>query len=126
MSHIIVNTDNAPSAIGPYSQACIAGGLIFISGQLPIDPSSGAMDFSDISCATRLCMNNIFAISRAAGDGSRLVKVSIFLTNMNDFAEVNRVYSEFFESDPPARECIGVTSLPKGSPIEISAMAILP
>ncbi|HHS51223.1 MAG TPA: reactive intermediate/imine deaminase [candidate division Zixibacteria bacterium] len=126
MSHRTVSTDSAPAAIGAYSQACIAGKLVFISGQIPLNPSTGEMITNDIAEATRQCMRNIFAIAKAAGDGAHLVKVSIFLIDMGEFGEVNGAYAEFFDENPPARECVAVKTLPKNAPIEISAIAVLP
>ncbi len=126
MSHRIVSTKDAPAAVGPYSQGCIGGRLLFVSGQIPIDPKNGEMIVSDIGAATRRCMDNLFAVVSAAGKGVHLVKVTIFLTDMGDFARVNEAYEKFFEGEPPARACIEVSRLPKDSPIEIEGIAVLP
>ena len=126
MSHKIVSTESAPSAVGPYSQGCIAGNLLFISGQLPIDPDTGVMLTEDIGAATSQCMKNIFAVLEAANKAAHLVKVTIFLTDMGLFEDVNKVYARFFDDAPPARSCIEVSGLPKNSSIEIEAIAVLP
>ncbi len=125
MSHRSIKTDSAPAAVGPYSQACIAGNLVFISGQLPIDPASGAMVSGDIAEAAAMCLRNIFAIAESAGHSAHLVKVTIFLRDMADFASVNGAYAKFFADEPPARECVAVLGLPKDAPIEMSAIAVL-
>jgi len=126
MSHKIVSTDKAPAAVGPYSQGCIGGGLLFISGQIPVNPATGEMVTDDIVSATRQSMENLLAVLRASGDGAHLVKVTIFLTDMSNFGAVNEVYASFFDSEPPARACIEVAALPKGAPIEIEGIAVLP
>lgn len=119
----VISTDRAPKAIGPYSQAIIAGDLIFISGQIPIDPVTGELK-SDIKDATVQIMKNIRAILEEVGLGlDSLVKATVFLTNMEDFKEFNSVYETFFEKDPPARSTIAVKELPKGAKIEIEAIA---
>lgn len=126
MSHKTVTTENAPKAIGPYSQGCIGGRLIFVSGQIPINPKTGEMISEDISAATRQCMENLFAVVKAAHSEAHLVKVSIFLTDMKNFGAVNEVYADFFDSAPPARACVEVSRLPKDAPIEIEGVAVLP
>jgi len=126
MSHKIVNTDKAPAAIGPYSQACIGGNLLFISGQIPINPEFGTMVEGDIKVATKQCLDNLFAIVSAAGDDVHLVKVTIFLVDMDNFADVNEAYKEYFKENPPARACVEVSRLPKDANIEIEGIAVLP
>ena len=126
MSHRVISTGDAPGAVGPYSQGCLAGRLIFISGQLPIDPKTGRMETEDIREATRFCMSNLIAVAKAGHAEAHLVKVTIFLKDMNDFPEVNEVYASFFDSDPPARACVEVARLPKGAIIEIEGVAITP
>lgn len=126
MSHRTISTENAPGAIGPYSQGCIGGKLLFVSGQLPIDPVSGAMIDSDIAAATKRCMDNLLAIVQAGHPSAHLVKVNIFLTNMADFTSVNEVYAGYFKDEAPARACVEVSRLPKGAPIEIEGVAVLP
>lgn len=119
----VISTDRAPKAIGPYSQAIIAGDLIFISGQIPIDPVTGELK-SDTKDATVQIMKNIRAILEEVGLGlDSLVKTTVFLTNMEDFKEFNSVYETFFEKDPPARSTIAVKELPKGARIEVEAIA---
>ena len=125
MSHKIVATDNAPKAVGPYSQGCIAGNLLFISGQLPIDPATNAMVSGDIKSATRQCLKNVLAVAEAAGKSAHLVKVNIYLVDISQFALVNEAYAEFFPSEPPARACIEARRLPKDAPIEIEAIAYI-
>lgn len=128
MNKKIIATSGAPAAIGPYSQAVQAGSgtLLFISGQLPADPETGAFAAGGIGGMTRRCLENIRAILEASGASlSNVVKTTVFLTSMDDFAEMNRVYSEFFPAEPPARSTIAVAALPKGASIEIEAVAVL-
>ncbi|MBS3780112.1 MAG: RidA family protein [Desulfovermiculus sp.] len=122
----IYNTDQAPKAIGPYSQAAAAGDLLFISGQLPIDPQTGEFASGGIEERSRQCLNNVTAIAQAAEtDLSRAVKVNIYLTDMGNFERVNRVYAEYFAGEPPARLAIQVAGLPKNADIEIEAVISL-
>ena len=119
-------TTEAPQAIGPYSQAAAAGGLLFISGQLPIDPQTGEFASGSIEERTRQCLNNVAAIAQAAEtELSRAVKVNIYLTDMGDFEQVNRVYAGYFTGEPPARLAIQVAGLPKNADIEIEAVISL-
>jgi len=121
----IINTVEAPAPIGPYSQATVAGNFIFVSGQIPSHPFTGELIIKDITIATNLVMENIGAILKAAGaDYKDIVKTSIFLTNMGDFAEVNEVYGTYFEDSFPARETVQVAALPKGVSVEISVIAV--
>jgi 2-iminobutanoate/2-iminopropanoate deaminase len=122
-----VSTDAAPQAIGPYSQAIRTGSLLFCSGQVPLDPSSGELVKDDIEGQTRRCLENLSAVCEAAGGSlSEAVRCTVYLTDMNDFARVNEVYGSFFEgADPPARVAIGVASLPKGADVEIDAIVAL-
>jgi 2-iminobutanoate/2-iminopropanoate deaminase len=118
-----VATENAPAAIGPYSQGMRVGDLLFISGQIPLDPSSGELVKLDIDGQARRCLENLAAICEAAGASlANAARCTVYLTDMNDFVRVNEVYAEFFEGDPPARVAIGVASLPKGADIEIDAI----
>ena len=124
MSKQIVATGQAPGAIGPYSQGIAVGNLVFTSGQLPIDMRTGELETADISLATRYALQNVGAILRAAGlDFAQVVKTTVFLTDLADFAAVNQAYAEFFAQDPPARSCVQVAALPKGARIEIEAVA---
>jgi 2-iminobutanoate/2-iminopropanoate deaminase len=122
-----VSTDAAPQAIGPYSQAIRTGSLLFCSGQVPLDPSSGELVKDDIEGQTRRCLENLAAVCEAAGGSlSEAVRCTVYLTDMNDFARVNEAYGSFFEGDdPPARVAIGVASLPKGADVEIDAVVAL-
>ena len=122
-----VSTDAAPEAIGPYSQAIRTGSLLFCSGQVPLDPSSGELVKDDIEGQTRRCLENLAAVCEAAGGSlSDAVRCTVYLTDMNDFARVNEAYGSFFEdADPPARVAIGVASLPKGADVEIDAIVAL-
>jgi 2-iminobutanoate/2-iminopropanoate deaminase len=122
-----VSTDAAPEAIGPYSQAIRTGSLLFCSGQVPLDPSSGELVKDDIEGQTRRCLENLSAVCEAAGGSlSEAVRCTVYLTDMNDFARMNEVYGSFFESaDPPARVAIGVAALPKGADVEIDAIVAL-
>lgn len=121
----IINTNNAPAPIGPYSQATLAGGFLFVSGQIPIDPLSGELISSDIKAEAAQVMENIKAILTEAGLGfDNIVKTSIFLTDLQNFVQVNEVYGTYFTADFPARETIQVSALPKGVNVEISVIAV--
>ena len=119
---IPISTTNAPAAVGPYSQAIKSGGLLFISGQLPIDLATGVFP-GPIGEQARCCLRNLDAIAKEAGTSlQNAVKLTVFLTDMNDFAEVNSAYAEFFQGDAPARSCVAVVGLPKNAQIEIEAI----
>ena len=120
-----ISTENAPAAIGPYSQAIEANGFIFVSGQIPIDPATSEITEDDIKIQTRRVLDNIGAILKAAdSDFSKVVKVEVFLSDINDFATVNDIYAEYFSSYPkPARQAVEVANLPKFVKIEISCIA---
>lgn len=119
-----IATKEAPAAIGPYSQAIQAGGFVFVSGQLPADPASGRIVDSDVGKQTRRSIANIEAILKVAGLRlGDVVKTSVFLKDMGDFAAMNAVYSEFFTVDPPARVAVEVSRLPKDAKVEIEAIA---
>ncbi|MFO7877772.1 MAG: RidA family protein [Desulfovermiculus sp.] len=119
-------TPKAPKAIGPYSQAASAGNLLFISGQLPIDPDTGEFAQGGIEKRTHQCLKNLTAIAQAAGtDLHRAVKVNLYLTDMGNFERVNQVYAEYFPGEPPARLAIQVAGLPKNADIEIEAVVCL-
>ena len=120
----IISSNDAPKAIGPYSQAVKAGGMVFISGQIPIDPKTGMVVQSDIKTQTKLVMENVKAIMTAAGFAmSDIVKATIYLKNMADFAVVNEVYGSYFPIDPPARATVEVSRLPKDVAIEMDFIA---
>jgi 2-iminobutanoate/2-iminopropanoate deaminase len=122
-----VSTKAAPAAIGPYSQGIVCGNLLFVSGQLPIDPSSGELVSGSIEEKTRQVLSNIRGIAEAAGAGLQdVVKTTVFLKDMNDFGAMNGVYSEYFPDTPPARAAIQVAALPKDADIEIEAIVFMP
>jgi 2-iminobutanoate/2-iminopropanoate deaminase len=122
-----VSTDAAPEAIGPYSQAIRSGSLLFCSGQVALDPSSGELVKDDIEGQTRRSLENLAAVCDAAGGSlAEAVRCTIYLTDMGDFARVNDAYGSFFEGgDPPARVTVGVAALPKGADVEIDAIVAL-
>ncbi|NOY44086.1 MAG: RidA family protein [Deltaproteobacteria bacterium] len=120
-----VTTDGAPKAIGPYSQAVVAGGFVFCSGQIPLDPITGEMVEGDVATQTRRVLENLKAVLEAAGSGlDRVVKTTVFLADMGDFAAMNQVYAGFFGDVPPARAAVEVAALPKGARVEIEAVAL--
>lgn len=124
MEKKIIKTGDAPQAIGPYSQAVEAGGFVFVSGQIPIDPKSGNVVQVDIKSQTRQVMENAKAILSAAGCGmSQVVKATIYLKNMADFVAVNEIYGAYFPSDPPARATVEVSRFPKEVAIEMDFTA---
>ena len=118
----------APDAVGPYSHAVKAGGLLFISGQIPLDPESGELVGDTPGDQARRCLENLSVIAAAGGAslGTDAVKLTVYLTDMAAFNEVNEVYGGFFEGDPPARVAYGVAALPKGAQVEIDAILALP
>ena len=123
MKKEVINTNNAPGAIGPYSQGIVVGDFVYTSGQIPINPATGVME-TDIKLATKQSMENVKAILEAAGTSlENVVKTSIFLKDLNDFAVVNEVYGTYFNENPPARSCVQVAKLPKDAVIEIEAIA---
>ena len=125
MSKIAIHTDNAPAAIGPYSQAIQAGNTIYVSGQLPIDPATGAFAGEDIAAQTRQSLLNIKSILAAAGaDMRNVVKTTVLLADIADFAAMNAVYAEFFTAPYPARAAFEVACLPKNALVEIECVAV--
>ncbi|MEZ4946666.1 MAG: RidA family protein [Cyclobacteriaceae bacterium] len=125
MAKEVVYSSNAPEPIGPYSQAIMAGNTLFVSGQIPIDTTSGKIISDDIVAETNQVMKNLEAILKEAGmDFSNVVKCSIFLSDMNNFPKVNDAYGQYFKSDPPARETVEVSRLPKDVNVEISCIAV--
>lgn len=121
----IISTDKAPKAIGPYSQGVKAGGFVFFSGQIPLDPATGELKSGDIAGQTELVMSNIAAVLEAAGlTFADVVKTTIFLTNLADFAAVNEVYGKRFPEAPPARSTVEVKGLPRGANVEIEVVAM--
>jgi 2-iminobutanoate/2-iminopropanoate deaminase len=120
----VIATTTAPQAIGPYSQAIAAGGFVFLSGQIPLDPATGEMVSGDIRVETERVLENLAAVLQAAGaDFSHVVRTTIFLTNLADFAVVNETYAKRFTAAPPARATVQVAALPRGARVEIDAVA---
>ena len=125
MKKIIINTKNAPAAIGPYSQAVLVDKTLYCSGQIAINPKNNLIINSSIKEETEMIMKNIFEIlSSAQMNFDNIVKCTIFLKNMDDYNEVNKVYSKYFKSEPPAREAVEVSKLPKNVNVEISTIAV--
>lgn len=123
----IIDTNQAPRAIGPYSQAVSYNGMLFVSGQIPVDPNSGEVNMGGIEAQTRQAMNNLQAVLMAAGlDFSHVLKTTVFLRNMNDYKLMNDVYALYFDYSPPARACIEVSRLPKDVLVEIECIAAAP
>jgi 2-iminobutanoate/2-iminopropanoate deaminase len=122
-----IQTDAAPAAIGPYSQAVRTGDLLFCSGQIPLEPTTGELVKDDIEGQARRCLENLVGVAEAAGGSlANAVRCTVYLTDMNDFARVNEVYGEFFGGgDPPARVAVAVAALPKGADVEIDAIVAL-
>lgn len=120
----VIHTDNAPKAVGPYSQAVQMGDFLFCSGQISINPKTNEVFTGDIKTQTEMVMKNIEAVLSAAGlNYGSIIKTTIFLTNMNDFATVNEIYATAFKEAPPARSTVAVTGLPKGVNVEIEVIA---
>ena len=121
-----ITTPNAPAAIGPYSAGITAGGFVFVSGQLPVNPKSSALCSGSIADMTRQSLKNVIAVLEAAGsDAAKIVKTTVFLADLNDFAAMNEAYAAFFENEPPARSCVQVARLPRDARVEIEAIAVL-
>jgi len=125
MKNKVVSTDKAPAAIGPYSQGIVAGQMVFVSGQLGMDPKTTELVGDDLESQARQAMENLKQIVSASGCGlTDIVAVDVFLTDMNDFVAFNTIYSEYFSDHKPARAAIGVASLPKGARVEVKCIAI--
>ena len=125
MSKTIISTSNAPAPIGPYNQAVLTGNILFISGQICLDPATGNLKNKDIQEETHQVMHNLKAILTEAGmDFNDVVKTSIFITDMHQFGEINAVYGKYFENEFPARETVQVSALPKFVNVEISMIAV--
>lgn len=119
-----ISTDQAPAAIGPYSQAIAFGPLVFTSGQIPLDPATGIIVTGDIQAQTRRCLDNVKAVLDAAGASmEQVVKVTVFIKDMNDFEQINKVYSEYFQDPAPARSLVEVARLPRDVGVEIEVIA---
>ena len=121
----IIKTEDAPKAIGPYSQAVVAGGFVFASGQIPTDPATGQFVEGGVSEQTRQVLRNLSKVLEAAGTGlERVVKTTVFLADMNDFAAMNEVYARFFGENPPARSTVQAARLPRDARVEIDVIAL--
>ena len=126
MKHQVIHTDNAPAAIGPYSQAIKAGNMLFVSGQVPFVPETMEIVEGDVQAQTRQSLTNVQAILKEAGaDFSDVVKTTVFIKDMNEFAQINEVYGEFFGENKPARACVEVARLPKDVKVEIEVIAVV-
>lgn len=126
MAKKVISTQNAPAAVGAYSQAVSANGLVFCSGQVPLDPETGELVGGNVGDQARRCLDNLAAVLAEGGSSLEdAVKVTIFLTDMDDFAEVNDAYASYFTNDPPARATVAVAGLPKGAPVEIECIALV-
>lgn len=126
MSRSIIATERAPAAIGPYSQAVRAGNTVYFSGQIPLDPATGALVDGDIQAQTRRVFDNLTAVAEAAGGSlAQIVRVGIYVTDLGHFAEVNAVMAEYFQAPYPARSTIEVSALPKGAQVEVDAVMAL-
>lgn len=126
MTRSIVSTDAAPKAIGPYSQAVIAGGQVFCSGQVGLDPKTGQLATGGIQAETRRVLENLSAVLARAGSSlADVVRCGVFLKSMGDFAAMNEVYAQFFTKDPPARATVEVAKLPRDALVEIDCVAVL-
>ncbi len=120
-----IQTNGAPAAIGPYSQAIASGTLVFASGQIALDPASGQLVEGDVRAQTRQALHNLSAVLEAAGSSlGQVVKTTVFLVAMADFTAMNEVYGEFFANEPPARSTIAVAELPRNARVEIEAVAL--
>jgi 2-iminobutanoate/2-iminopropanoate deaminase len=126
MQQQVINTAQAPKAIGPYSQAIRAGDFVFCAGQTPLDPATGNLVEGDIEVQTRRVLQNLSAVLQAAGTSlAKVVKTTVFLQDMNDFQKMNTVYGEFFPKDPPARSTVQVARLPRDARVEIELIAAM-
>ncbi|MBX7055914.1 MAG: RidA family protein [Pyrinomonadaceae bacterium] len=122
----IISTDNAPGAIGPYSQAIKAGGLVFCSGQIPIDPATGNFVSDNVGEQTDQVLKNLSAVLEAAGSSlDGVVKTTVFLADMGDFAEMNEIYGKYFDSNKPARATVQAARLPRDARVEIECIALI-
>jgi 2-iminobutanoate/2-iminopropanoate deaminase len=127
MDRTPIQTDRAPEAIGPYSQAIAHDGVLYCSGQIPLDPASGEPVGGSVAEEATQCLRNLAAVCEAAGtDLSHALRLTIYTTELGQFAEINEAYAEFFADDPPARAAVGVAALPKGVRVEIDAIVAVP
>lgn len=125
MSKVVVSTPDAPEAVGPYSQGIAAAGLVFCSGQIPLDPETNELVGGSIADQTRRCMQNLSAVLEEAGSNlDKIVKVTVYLADIADYAEFNEAYAEFVGDVPPARAAFSVSGLPKGASVEVECVAL--
>lgn len=125
MARDVIQTEKAPKAIGPYSQAIASNGTVFLSGQIPLDPATGELVPGDVSAQTEQVMKNLSAVLAAAGCSfENVVRCGIFLTDLADFGKVNEVYARYFPANPPARSTVQVVALPRGARVEIDCIAV--
>jgi 2-iminobutanoate/2-iminopropanoate deaminase len=125
MAKRVIKTEQAPPAIGPYSQAIVGNGLVFAAGQIPLDPRTGQLVPGDARVQTRRVLDNLKAVLEAAGSAmDKVVKTTVFLCDLNDFGAMNEIYGEYFRENPPARSTVQVAKLPRDALVEIEAMAL--
>ena len=125
MSKVVVSTSDAPEAVGPYSQGIAAAGLVFCSGQIPLDPETNELVGGSIADQTRRCLRNLSAVLEEAGSSlEKMVKVTVYLADIADYAEFNEAYAEFVGDEPPARAAFSVSGLPKGASVEVECVAL--
>ncbi len=125
MAKRVIKTEQAPQAIGPYSQAIVANGLVFAAGQIPLDPRTGQAVLGDVRVQTRRVLDNLKAVLEAAGSSmDQVVKTTVFLRELNDFGAMNEIYGEYFKENPPARSTVQVVKLPRDAAVEIEAVAL--
>jgi len=122
-----IKTEKAPAAIGPYSQGILSGNLLFTSGQIPLDPAAGSLVSGGIQSETKQVLENLKAVLEAGGAGLKdVVKTTVYMADLSEFAQMNEVYGSYFSGEPPARSTVGVASLPRGARVEIEAVAVVP
>lgn len=122
-----IKTEKAPAAIGPYSQGILSGSLLFTSGQIPLNPASGSLVSGGIQSETKQVLENLKAVLEAGGASLKdVVKTTVYMTDLSEFAQMNEVYGIYFSGEPPARSTVGVASLPRGARVEIEAVAVVP
>ncbi|HLW58361.1 MAG TPA: RidA family protein [bacterium] len=125
MTKRVIKTEQAPPAIGPYSQAVVGGGMVFAAGQIPLDPRTGQSVPGDVRVQTRRVLDNLKAVLEAAGSSmDKVVKTTVFLRDLNDFGAMNEIYGEYFKESPPARSTVQVAKLPRDAAVEIEAVAL--
>jgi 2-iminobutanoate/2-iminopropanoate deaminase len=122
-----IKTEKAPAAIGPYSQGILSESLLFTSGQIPLDPATGSLVSGGIQSETKQVLENLKAVLEAGGAGLKdVVKTTVYMADLSEFAQMNEVYGIYFSGEPPARSTVGVASLPRGASVEIEAVAVVP